>query len=415
LDVREETPPQLGQLRSLGIASVLVALLLTGLSLSSDFIQRREAERFAFVQDGQRARGLSIQRAALGRPDVMMLFGSSELALSSPLRADRFFRTAPTGFTVATVAETGTPVLMTIQNLAALGDALRGERVAVFLTADMFTFPAETYPLDAKSVAAMRKNYSTLHAAAALFSPSLNAKTKQAIANRLQLVPEVTQGSALVTLAAKLLSDPTPAHRAAYAMIYPLGRFLTGALTMQDRIVVLEEWVRSPKPPRAPTHKSEMIDWNALRMRADSMARRRSTNNPYGYDDSLFAKFGTTSLRKIPGTRPDSLVRAGMRTAQGWRELDLLIDVLNQYGAKPLFILGPYKGPWEAIKGTSHAMRQEAYVAVQAHARQRGAQLLIFEEYDEDLYFLIDRSHPSPKAWAIYDEIIDEFYHDRLH
>src|SRR5215472_13518070 len=51
--------------------------------------------------------GLAFQRAAANAPDVLPLYGSSELIMGAPDRASAFFRTAPTGFQVSPVGKRG--------------------------------------------------------------------------------------------------------------------------------------------------------------------------------------------------------------------------------------------------------------------------------------------------------------------
>src|SRR4030095_6002729 len=82
--------------------------------------------------------GLAFQRAAAYAPNVLPLYGSSELtALRVPERANVFFRTAPTGFQVSPVGAGGMPPLIILQKIGALGLALRGKKLAISLSPNL--------------------------------------------------------------------------------------------------------------------------------------------------------------------------------------------------------------------------------------------------------------------------------------
>src|ERR1044071_1367009 len=75
--------------------------------------------------------GLVFQRAAAHSPNVLPIYGSSELLRPpAPERGNIFFRTAPTGFQLSAVGGGGANTLIMLQKVGALGSALRGKRVA---------------------------------------------------------------------------------------------------------------------------------------------------------------------------------------------------------------------------------------------------------------------------------------------
>src|SRR5690242_12387838 len=74
--------------------------------------------------------GLSFQRAAAHSPNLLLIYGSSELRLpATPDRGPIFFRTAPTGFQLAPVGGGGAIPLIMVQKIGALGSALRGKKL----------------------------------------------------------------------------------------------------------------------------------------------------------------------------------------------------------------------------------------------------------------------------------------------
>ncbi len=377
-------------------------------------MQRANADQLARAVEERITRGLALQRASFARDDVVTVFGASEIALPAPFRATEFFASAPTGFTVFAVGEPGTPLLMTVQNLAALGERLRGRRVAILLTPDYFTYPASTKRPDPEKAVEYRKYYAPLQTAATIFSPDLAAGTKRAIAWELLAAPSVIEGSPLLSMALRLLANPTPSNRVAYAAIYPLGRAMVRSLEALDHMVILGKWLRARATAPIVVKQAAAPDWTVLRAEADSMAQSRSTTNPYGYQDDIFARAAKPRLAELRGSRPDSAVLAGLSSAAGFASLDLMMSIFAQYGARPMFILAPFKGPWADFMGTSKQTRRQVYATAEAFARRRQVLLVTFDAYDDDRWFLVDRSHPGGKAWVVFDELLDKFYHGKL-
>src|SRR5215468_10803827 len=83
--------------------------------------------------------GLAFQRAAAHSPNVLPIYGSSELLRpAAPERGSVFFRTAPTGFQLSPVGGGGANPLIMLQKVGALGSHLRGKKIAISLSPGWF-------------------------------------------------------------------------------------------------------------------------------------------------------------------------------------------------------------------------------------------------------------------------------------
>src|SRR5437660_12595503 len=90
--------------------------------------------------------GLAFQRAAAQAPNVLLLYGSSELLVPAvPEKGDNFFRTAPTGFQVSPVGGGGANPLIMLQKVGALGSDLRGKKLAISLSPGWFLTPKPSW------------------------------------------------------------------------------------------------------------------------------------------------------------------------------------------------------------------------------------------------------------------------------
>src|SRR5215831_2522982 len=124
------------------IVSALLAAVLCGGRMIAVHRVRTTILATAPELFGLKNQGLAFQRAAAHAPNVLPLYGSSELtALLVPERANVFFRTAPTGFQVSPVGAGGANTLSMLQRVAALGSDLRGKKVAISLSPGWFLNP----------------------------------------------------------------------------------------------------------------------------------------------------------------------------------------------------------------------------------------------------------------------------------
>jgi hypothetical protein len=104
-----------------------------------------------------------------------------------------------------------------------------------------------------------------------------------------------------------------------------------------------------------------------------------------------------------------------MRRAHEWENLDLLLRGLQELGAKPLLLSMPINGPYFDRIGISPEAREAYYVKLRGMAEKYGAPVVDFRDHEEDPKFLADHhDHLSIEGWMYYNEVLDEFFHDRI-
>src|SRR5262249_37167235 len=135
---RKPMPHVFGVVIALGLAAtILFAAHKVLTHLEHATIASTAPEIFALKNQG-----LAFQRAAAHSPDVLPIYGSSELLRpAAPERGNIFFRTAPTGFQLSPVAGGGANPLIWLQKVGALGSTLRGKRLAFSLSPGWFCTP----------------------------------------------------------------------------------------------------------------------------------------------------------------------------------------------------------------------------------------------------------------------------------
>lgn len=155
------------------LAPAFIALLLAAGSFSGGLLYARGQEDvyihvMATHVTNQMTIGEAWQRAAFRQPDLLVVYGSSELLNQpGPYQALRFFRTYPTGFDTVEIARSANTNLNLAQDIAAVGPEIRGKKVVISFTASNFLTTMATQN-------SYDENFSQMHADEFIFSTQLS-------------------------------------------------------------------------------------------------------------------------------------------------------------------------------------------------------------------------------------------------
>jgi D-alanine transfer protein len=344
-----------------------------------------------------KTQGLAFQRAAAHAPNVLPIYGSSELFRpATPQRGNIFFRTAPTGFQLSPVGGGGANPLIMLQKVGALGSALRGKRVAFSLSPGWFCTAKP-------GVQGYRGNFSPMAATEMVFSNALDFGLKREIAARMLQFPETLEQRSFLEFALRRLASGKLLDRAVFYALWPAGRIEAALFELEDHWAALQHIRRQTKP--SPLLHEEEVDWSQFVAKA-SKARPLDSGKvqrPSRFD------------RKItPGSRNVGFL-TGIKTSPAWLDLDLLLRCLVSVHARPLILSMPLGGNFYDQAGVSRSARNEFYRKLLARVEQYHFPVVEFQEHDEDPAFLIEhQSHLTAKGWAYYDRVLDDFFHGRL-
>src|SRR5260370_15628120 len=124
------------------IAGALPIALLYGGRLLAVYLEEKTIHATAPKDFFIKNQGLAFQRAAARAPDIMLLYGSSELIDPVPNRASDFFSSGPSGFQICPVGNAGATALNILQKLGALGSNLRDRTLVILLSPSCVFTPA---------------------------------------------------------------------------------------------------------------------------------------------------------------------------------------------------------------------------------------------------------------------------------
>src|SRR5881296_2057571 len=224
--------PRAPHVSSALIACALPIVILCSSRLLAIYLEGKTVHWIAPKDFFIKNQGLAFERAAARRPDILLLYGSSELIDPIPNRASDFFSNAPTGFQVCPVGKAGTTSLIILQKLGALGSELRGRKIAISLSVSSFLVPTlkpEFY----------EGNFSLPAASGTLFGNALDSSLKTEIAKRMLQFPDTLGKDGLLQLAASCLASGRPLDRIILMAMWPLAKLQNLILDLQDQFEAL--------------------------------------------------------------------------------------------------------------------------------------------------------------------------------
>ena len=380
------------------IAFGLFAAVLLGAAIAAVHLERTTILATAPELFPLKKQGLAFQRAAAQAPNVLPLYGSSELMIPPvPERASVFFRTAPTGFQVSPVGAGGANSLSMLQKIAALGSDLRAKKLAISISPG---WCLNTNPMWREGY---KGNFSLMAASQTIFGTALDFDLKRDIASRMLMYPSTLEKSPFLEFALERLASRRWLDRVVFCALWPLGKAQTVIMDLQDHFAAFNH-IRH-KIKSAPQRRPNAIDWSRLVASVDE--------NKTSDRDKLTRAI--TLNEQVRGGPRDVAFQKRMNDSPGWIDLELLLRTLANIHARPLLLSMPIAGEVYDRKGVSPAAREDYYVKLRALAQRYDFPLLDFKGHDEDSGFLYrHQSHLTAKGWIYYDRALDDFFHGRV-
>lgn len=398
-------------MRHTHLVAALFALLLAGAGLVgglfyADALETQYVHAYASSALVHKRQGLALQRVAFRQTDLLPVYGSSELLIPDPFRADKIFRLYPTGFNVFFVGGNGIAPLLQAQTFAGLGDAVRGKRVVVSLSPQFF--------IESQVAAnAYSGNFSRLHAYAFAQS-NLPLELKQRIAKRMLEYPAVLESDPLLKSLLEGLATRTvwsPLHDAA---VYPFAQLQLTTLQLQDRWATVELIQTHPEIQPDIVRRAQPLNWQMLQAHAAEYAAAQANNNSFAIDNTDWTENWADLIASQHADMPDPEFQHALDYSHSWADLELLLATLQANGATPLITSMPWHEPYWEYRGVSAAPRRAYYARLKKLAHKYAFPVVTFESFENQKYFLRDPgSHLAAVGWVEYSRALDSFFYDR--
>ena len=175
----------------------------------------------------------------------------------------------------------------------------------------------------------------------------------------------------------------------------------------------LETPARTPSPISTPG--GQPLDWATLHRRADASYRAHSDNNEFGLDNKRWNREFRQETLQQKNTRSDEAFLRALRENQEWVDLELLLRVMTEFGARPLLLSMPIHGGWYDQCGVTYTARRRYYRKLRTLGARYHTAVVDFADHDADRSFCFDyKGHLSPSGWVYFSEVLDGFYHGRI-
>lgn len=350
--------------------------------------------------------GTILQEKAMELPDVLPIYGSSEFSAVSEFHPSRLFEGKPAGFAPFLVGRGGTQDIIHALNMAALGESLQGKKIAVILSAQWFT-PEGISP------AYFKQNFSALHAYRIVFNSGLSEPTKQQLIKRLLDFPGAFEEEP--NLQALLFQSLNPDRTAAYRKVSSAlqGRLEMAALEAQDALKTIA-YAQLINPKIAEINASEtappLPTWPEVNEKAAEQGKASTQNNPFG----ILNEYYTQYIQPKFAEQRNSAANSGFYPSPEYRDLELLLTILQETKAQPMFVIVPVNGAWYDYTGFPKEERKAYYARTEKMIQDRGFKVVNLGDHEYDSYFLQDTMHLGWKGWVKIDEALDGFYHEGI-
>jgi D-alanine transfer protein len=404
--LKSGSPPKRQHLVALAIAVAIVGILLAvGVNLSNR-LENLYVNALSADLSEPKLQGIALQKHAFDQPDLLVLYGSSELAKEMPNNAAQFFEDYPTGFRVFRVGQPGAASLLILQKVAAVGGEIEGKKVAFSISPGWFF----TEVFDPKYY---EGNFSTLQAYEFAFNGKLSRGLKRDIAQRMLMYPKTLENEWLLHSALRHLAGDTLKDRVLYALLWPLGRLQNAVGRAQDHfeavlhIIAEDETLPVSSPPLL-KHGPHRMNWADLRKRAGKFASNVISTKR----KEVAQKRAKRARDRSPNPTPTFVQTVAK--AREWTDFELLLRTFRETGAEPLLLSMPVEDIRLEVYGVSTEVRSAYLRRLDALAAEYHAPLDDFRDHQNDPGFLVDfLDHLSPDGWLYYDKALDDFYHER--
>jgi D-alanine transfer protein len=347
----------------------------------------------------EKLQGAALQKVAFAQPDLLVMYGSSELAKEMPNNATQFFADYPTGFRVFPVGKPGTTSLAVLQKIAAVGQNIRDRKVAYSISPGWFF--SET--VDPKYY---EGNFSPLQAMELAFSTDLSWGLRRDIARRMIEYPKTLEDNWVLEFAIHRLAGDTARDRALFGLIRPFGYLAQLVGRTQDHfeaaLHILDE---DEKLNPAPKRGLRAMNWNEVLKRAAQFANATA----------VAAKKSEVARRKASKVSREKGFLRAITYAKEWTDIELLLRTFHELGANPLLLSMPIEDIRLEVYGLAPSARTSYLDRLHRLAERYDCQYLDFRDHQGDPAFLVDfQDHLSAEGWLFYNKALDDFFHGRL-
>ncbi|MGG1674446.1 D-alanyl-lipoteichoic acid biosynthesis protein DltD [Neobacillus sp. NRS-1170] len=376
---------------------VLAMLILIPNQWIEDLIPKTRVTQAATELNPFMFQGKYVQEEMLKNKQYLPIYGSSELARLDRFHPSNYFKETKDGFTPFLVGRGGTESLIHFLNFSEHTDQLKGKKL-------IFVLSPQWFQPGGADESHFVPNYSSLQGYDFALNQKIDPVIKKKAIKRLLTFSPINSDPLLSTmLKAEITNDPWTQKKA--AIYRPFAIFYHDLLVKKDYYYTLAGgFSRNRDINKKVRNKS----WDQLEVQAEHMGERLSTNNSFYISNYQYNK-----IKKLVPSLKDSKVGASYGESPEYNDFQLVLDLLKESGAKPLFVSVPVNGKWYDYTGFPLEGRQSYYTRIKKQIESEGFQIADFSNHEYDPYFMKDTIHIGWKGWVYTDKVIKDFYNGK--
>ncbi|MED4205168.1 D-alanyl-lipoteichoic acid biosynthesis protein DltD [Neobacillus mesonae] len=378
------------------IAAFLVLVILAAIPNQwvEHIIPKNRVEEAATELNPFMFQGKYVQQKMLEDKHFLPMYGSSELARLDRFHPSNYFQETGADFTPFLIGRGGTTSITHFLNFAEHTKQLKGKKI-IFIVSPQWFQPKGTDETH------FVPNYSSLQGYDLAFNNTINPKLKKAAIKRLLTYSPIRKDPILSTMyKAEISNNPWTKRKS--ALVRPIALVYRDILVKKDLYYTLA----GGKPhKRALSPKVKHRTWKRLADQAERYGKRRATNNEFYVTNGQYNK-----IRKMVPSMKDQKAGASYGKSIEYRDFQMVLDLLKDAGAEPLFISIPVNGKWYDYTGFPKKGRTVYYEKIKKQIEAEGFAFADFSEHEYDPYFLKDTIHIGWKGWVYTDKAIQDFY-----
>ena len=340
--------------------------------------------------------GKYVQGKMLENSHYLPMYGSSELARLDQFHPSNYFKENNDGFTPFLIGRGGTESLIHFLNFAEHTDQLKDKKM-------VFVLSPQWFQPGGADESHFVPNYSTLQGYDLAFNKKIDPKLKKmAIKRLLKYTPVKNDQMLSILYKAEISKNPWKKREA--SVIKPFALAYRNILVKKDLYYTLAGGVHRH---RVITSKVKGKSWDQLEKEANQLGAKDTKSNHFYVVNTQYAKIKS----RVPELK-NYKKGATYGHSIEYHDFQLVLDLLNESGAKPLFISVPVNGKWYDYTGFPKEGRTAYYKRIRKQIEANGFQIADFSNHEYDPYFMKDTIHIGWKGWVYTDRAIQNFYDD---
>jgi D-alanine transfer protein len=373
---------------------VLIMLIIIPNKWIESLIPKNRVNEAATELNPFMFQGKYIQQKMLEDKHFLPMYGSSELARLDQFHPSNYFQVTRAPFTPFLVGRGGTESLIHLLNFSEHINQLKGRKI-------VFVLSPQWFQPNGTDESHFVPNYSTLQGYDFAFNNKINPMVKKKAIKRLLTFSPVKNDPILSTVyKGEISHNSWDVHKA--SLIRPLAYAYRDILEKKDLYYSLAGGAKRSRTIQ-PSLKGKT--WNQLKVAAEKTGAKRATNNDFQVINSQYNK-----IKKMVPSLKNGKLNATYGQGPEYHDFQLVLDVLKQSGADPLFISVPVNGKWYDYTGFPKDGRTAYYNRIKKQIKAEGFHVADFSKHEYDPYFMKDTIHIGWKGWVYTDKAIEDFY-----